>query len=141
MIPSKKKNLFLEIVYWTWCLPQTLLGLIVKLIFKGKEHVVIAGDGDYFIYEYNCKGGSISLGKYVLLSQAAKNDIKTIKHELGHQKQSFILGPLYLLVIGIPSIIWCKVIWPMKCKKYGYYNYYWFWTEKWADKLGGVYAG
>lgn len=32
---------------------------------------------------------------------------KTIKHEYGHQLQSYILGPLYLLIIGLPSGLWC----------------------------------
>jgi hypothetical protein len=32
-----------------------------------------------------------------------------IKHEYGHSIQSKILGPLYLFIIGIPSLLWAKL--------------------------------
>ena len=59
-----------------------------------------------------------------------------IKHEYGHSVQSAYLGPLYLFVIGIPSLIWagCFDSWREKHNK----SYYWFYTESWADKLGGA---
>lgn len=47
--------------------------------------------------------GGISLGKYIIVSQWATQ--KTIMHEYGHCLQSKILGPLYLLVVGLPSIL------------------------------------
>ena len=125
------KKLLLEIVYWSWCLPQTLLGLILKLIFKGEKY------NNYYVYTY--QGGSISLGKYVLITHYSKDNSRIVKHELGHQKQSFILGWLYLIVIGLPSLIWCHVIHSLVCKlKKKYVSYYSFYTEAWADKLGGV---
>ena len=125
-----------EILFWTWCLPQTLVGLVVKWIFKAKQYWVVTGDGRYYFpYASSYHSGSISLGKYVIISKGSRNDIRTIKHEYGHQIQSFILGPLYLLVIGLPSLIWCWIIHPLTNK-----SYYWFYTEKWADKLGGVDA-
>lgn len=78
--------------------------------------------------------GGISLGRYIIVNQFAMD--KTIYHELGHCRQSMYLGWLYLIVIGIPSIVWAglygKVIKPTTN---GYYNFY---TEKWADKLGNV---
>lgn len=42
----------------------------------------------------------ITLGNYIIV-----NNIKHLRHELGHTRQSKILGPLYLLVIGLPSLI------------------------------------
>jgi hypothetical protein len=59
-----------------------------------------------------------------------------IKHEYGHSVQSAYLGPLYLFVIGIPSLIWAGFFdnWREKHNK----SYYWFYTESWADKLGGA---
>ena len=78
--------------------------------------------------------GGISLGRYIIVNQFARD--KTIYHELGHCRQSMYLGWLYLIVIGIPSIVWAglygKVIKPTTN---GYYKFY---TEKWADKLGNV---
>jgi hypothetical protein len=60
----------------------------------------------------------------------------TVRHEYGHQVQSKIFGPIYLLVIGLPSIIWAGMYGVIiKPTHNGYYK---FFTEKWADRLGGV---
>ena len=64
-----------------------------------------------------------------------END-ECIRHERGHQIQSFILGPLYLLIIGLPSIIWCRCF--ENYRKTNDISYYSFYTEKWANKLGKV---
>lgn len=81
--------------------------------------------------------GAISLGQIVITSQYNSTREEIIKHEFGHTVQSKILGPLYLLIIGIFSGIhaWpdCKI-----CKTHpdGYYHY---WTESWANKLADKY--
>lgn len=89
---------------------------------------------DYAIVRTSRKmRGGISLGHYAFLSLYQCTGM-TINHELGHCRQSMMLGPLYLLVIGLPSIIWAWLgdrIAPDR-------SYYWFYTERWADRLGGV---
>lgn len=59
-----------------------------------------------------------------------------LAHEYGHTKQSRMLGPFYLLIVGLPSIIWngCFENYRTKHNK----SYYSFYTERWADELGGV---
>ena len=76
--------------------------------------------------------GAVTLGCYVFVGLNSEYR-KTVKHELGHTIQSKILGPLYLIVIGIPSITYCGLrrISPSLRKK----NYYDFYTEKWANNL------
>ena len=126
------KTVIINILLWTWCLPQTLLGFIVK-IFTKKELIFVVNGVSF--YETKLKGGSVSLGKYILLSKPqAKNDY-IIKHEYGHFKQSLMLGWLYLIVIGAPSFIWCKFFGNYRVKHN--VSYYSFYTEKWANKLGG----
>ena len=74
----------------------------------------------------------MTLGNYIFISPRATEN--TIKHEYGHTRQSLYLGPLYLIIIGIPSILWAmthRTIAPDK-------SYKWFYTEAWADKLGDV---
>ena len=34
--------------------------------------------------------------------------MQTAVHEYGHTVQSMILGPFYLLAVGLPSIIWAR---------------------------------
>lgn len=124
------KKVLKEVLFWTWCLPQTLVGLFVKLFYKATNRYRINKNPE--IYISGTMPGAISLGKYIIVGKLYDTDY-TVKHEYGHQIQSFILGPLYLLVIGLPSIIWCWWIHPLTKK-----SYYWFYTEKWANKLGGI---
>ena len=75
--------------------------------------------------------GGVSLGYFIFLD--TENEID-IHHEWGHQLQSLLLGPLYLLVIGLPSAICCGFN-LHKGNNYKYYNYPW---EAWADKWGKI---
>ena len=122
-----------QLIYWTWCLPQTLLGFIVKALCKAKPTQF----KNFKFYTWSSCGG-ISLGKYIIIYPYKKAEQleRVLKHESGHQVQSFILGPLYLLVIGLPSIIW-NVCFRKYRAKYQI-DYYSFYTEKWANKLGGL---
>ena len=83
--------------------------------------------------------GSVSLGSYVILGNG--RNLNTYRHESGHQAQSKILGPLYLLIVGLPSIcwagLWCNAGMIRHFRESGI-SYYDFYTERWADKLGGV---
>lgn len=116
-----------SIVIWIWCLPQMLLGLIVKLITRAKRR-----EG-YYVYNLKC---SAALGEYIFISRNSVCNERILKHEQGHAKQSRLLGWLYLFVIGLPSLIWnvCFRTYRRKHNK----SYYTFYTERWADKLGGV---
>lgn len=119
---------------YLWQLPQNVLGAIISALFASK-----IDDG---VYEW--KGyrlwGSVSLGDYIILSPGRLPE--TYRHEVGHQVQSMILGPLYLLVIGIPSICWAalwtnqKIADGLRAKGISYYDFY---TESWADRLGNVH--
>ncbi len=111
-----------------WCFPQNLLGFLVK-IFTRAEKV-----GDH--YHYNIESGSVSLGEFVFLAPCHWDDEMVLAHEMGHREQSKLLGPLYLLIIGLPSVIWCSCFQWYRIKHNK--SYYDFYTEKWANKLGGV---
>ena len=90
-----------QILTWVWCFPQMLVGYIVKHKTKAKKY-------DEF-YLYSIESGSVSLGTYIFLCPSHWDDEKAKRHEKGHTVQSYILGWLYLLVIGLPSIIWCNL--------------------------------
>ena len=121
----------------TWELPQNVLGAIVKKICNATP---LATYKDVTVYSWSVAGG-MSLGKYIFVPFSKYNPnshtmMHYIKHEYGHCVQSMILGWFYLLVIGAPSLIWaqCFVKYRAKTGK----SYYDFYTEKWANKLGGV---
>lgn len=116
-----------------WQILQNIAGLIY-LPFAGvsfKEKI-----GDVLVFETESKNGSVSLGNLVFISKHTRNYEKTLKHELGHTIQSKYLGPLYLLVIGIPSILW--VMARMMSRTLRKKDYYSFYTEKWANELVGL---
>jgi len=77
---------------------------------------------------------SLSMGMYIFLSRDA--DDRVLKHEYGHCIQSEILGPLYLIAVGIPSLIWCNCKPVSKKWKCGQRSYYSVYPENWADSLG-----
>ena len=114
-----------------WTLPQNIIGFIGYMIFrKGYKYKY----NDAFIIEVPNKYGSVSLGNFIFVSNVT--DEETIKHEYGHTLQSKKLGWLYLFIIGIPSIIWASCFEGYR-KKHNI-SYYAFYTERWANKLGGV---
>ena len=55
-----------------------------------------------------------------------------LSHEYGHCLQSVMLGPLYLVVVGLPSFVWANVIY----HRIEGVKYTWFYTESWANYLG-----
>lgn len=59
---------------------------------------------------------------------------RLLVHEYGHTIQSLILGPLYLIIIGIPSTLWGFV--GAKKRKDDQIPYGAFFTEGWANRLG-----
>ena len=141
---------FLNFIKATWELPQNTLGAIVKKVCKAQPLRCYANYKDANVYSWNIPGG-ISLGKYIFVPftfngigySSINGDYAPIryvdnfiKHEYGHTVQSKYLGWFYLLVIGAPSLIWaqCFEEYRQKTGK----SYYDFYTEKWANKLGGV---
>lgn len=127
---KKFLKVILDILLYIWQLPQNLIGLVVRLIYPGCEKVNIAGVDVYYNKKFP---GGISLGNTIVVGSKWP---ETILHEHGHQIQSLYLGPLYLFVIGIPSIVWAGLY--GNIIPYTHNGYYKFYTESWADKLGGV---
>lgn len=119
-----------KILLYLWQLPQHLVGLFLLLMIRGEAKHKFQNISYYF---YDPFPGGISLGNYMIIGHKWS---QTIKHEYGHSLQSKILGPFYLLVIGIPSLIWAGLYGSLIPEtKNGYYRFY---TEKWADKLGKI---
>ena len=130
-IMKRLKQIFLTI----WQFPQILLGwLVLSFVDMNKVELI---NGKLMVYSSSMSGG-ISLGYVIILGIGCYNDGKIIdeRHEYGHCRQSEYLGWLYLIVIGIPSLIWCLCY--NAEKRGGLKDYYKFYTEAWADKLGGV---
>ena len=162
---------FLNILLVIWQLPQIILGAIIyfiaSVLFKVKrkkidivgEHIdelkfginfinlkaneILNPKSINFIYIKSPIGFGVSLSKYfILLSKEYERFLDlTVKHEYGHAIQSVYLGPLYLIIIGLPSVLgnlYDRIFhknWKSVDRIKWYYNQP---VEKWADKLGRV---
>lgn len=127
--------LFYYLIQFTWGILQNLIGFIIFI----KEHKTkIEFYNGSFVGLHNNLWGGISLGVFILISGNKDNNwIKNTKvHEYGHSIQSLILGPLYLFIIGIPSIIWCNSKKYIKLRKENCISYFSFYPERWANYLG-----
>lgn len=118
-----------------WESPQIIVGAVVKLVYvkHGLREVETYRQGTCQIQNWGMTSG-VSLGWFQFTSPYASKD--TASHEVGHSLQSLMLGPLYLLVIGLPSIIWAGIVYPRVGG-----DYYRFYSERWANKLSGAYGG
>ena len=121
-------QMFRSTLLYLWQLPQNLVGLLLLFVLKGETRHRIENIRFYFLKSFP---GGITLGEYIIVGTQQQF---TVRHEFGHVRQSRMLGWLYLLVIGLPSALWAwlgDMLAPNK-------SYYWFYTEKWADQLGGI---
>ena len=122
------------IIKYIWQFPQMLAAWIWYLIRK--KSILYNSIGNFYTVYIGANRGGVTLGDRIFISRCYHGEYlnMVIAHESGHVKQSLYLGPLYLIVIGIPSILWAwshRWIAPRK-------SYYWFYTESIANKLGGV---
>lgn len=125
-----------------WELPQCLLGFILFQVYSVGCHCMEVPYGDVrILYSERMRGG-ISLGRFIILPWKYRYNRSsyvrdTIGHEYGHTRQSLYLGWLYLIVIGLPSLLWA---WAHSTfKRLREVDYYSFYTERWADDIGGVW--
>ena len=126
-----------NLILFIWQLPQHIVALIYfgYLVMMCKDLGVDSRYKQATVIPCIMRG-AITLGNYIFVGLNSEYR-KTVKHELGHTIQSKILGPLYLIVIGIPSITYCGLrrIFPSLRKK----NYYDFYTESTANYLSEKY--
>ena len=113
------------LIDFTWAMPQTLLGLlysIASLLAGASAHGI---PGHCCIISNNPLMPSytgVSLGPFLLGGPG----FNSWPHEYGHTYQSRILGPLYLIVIGIPSLLSAS----LRPGKHGQ-----LYTERWANSM------
>lgn len=125
-------HVLLFALLFVWQLPQNIVALLM-MPFLGKMHRVCYRNYCLCYVGERMQCG-ISLGNFAFLHPYMEYDEHVIAHEVdGHTVQSKILGPLYLLVIGIPSISWAYL---RNVKKHP--NYYAFYTESNANYFAGL---
>lgn len=137
------KYILIIVIQWTWGIIQNIIGLIIFLANINNNHYFYKGA---VITIWNSKRGSMGIGMFIFISKecyekreqpSGADNFERIKiHEYGHTIQSVILGPLFLPVIGVPSLCWANIPLLKKYRKSKGISYYSFYTERWADYLG-----
>jgi hypothetical protein len=134
----------------TWGCLQTFLGVLVFLLNRRAQHYSFHGA---IVTQWEAKS-SVSLGMFVFTTSEpyfydklrneytmAELKDRLLVHEYGHTVQSMILGPLYLIVMGIPSMLWGFLPYFNQKRKENRISYFSFFTEKWANHLGEKVTG
>lgn len=140
----KEKNLkntvidaLFYIVQWTWGLPVNIVGgiayLICTKILKRKHSKFGYANIVYLPW----KSGGLSMGLFIFMKdrEGVNNwTYNTRIHEYGHTWQCLLLGPLYYIVIALPSVIWCTFF--GKFREKHNISYYKLYCEGWANNWG-----
>lgn len=123
------KKILISTLLFIWQLPQFIVALIM-FPFLGKK-VKVADRHYNRCWKCEKMRGGISLGPFSFVSPTMSNE--SIMHEVdGHTVDSKLFGPLYLLIIGLPSLIHAWIYDPYtSC----YYNFY---TERRANRFAGL---
>ena len=130
------KQFWYTVLQILWGFPQTLLGFAVFLRLRRMPHYRYHGA---VVTEWK-KWTGLSLGLFVFVPEGnAGKDF--LVHEYGHTIQSLVLGPLYLVGIGLPSVVWCNLRCFINLRKKKNISYQKLYAERWANHLGEKTTG
>ena len=144
-------NVAVRILYvacqWTWGILQNVIGFLVFVVMLKNRHSMFRGA---IVTHWN-HPYSMGCGMFVFIGNHGrsywskeKNDKRNydvLVHEYGHIVQSIILGPLFVPVIAIPSLIWASLPYFSRLRMRKGLSYYWLYCEKWANTLGDKVCG
>lgn len=129
-----KKNIWEWIVYFIlfiWQILQNLIGIGFWIYFKLRGDLETIVKNKYSkVYRSKYMSGGISLGSFAFVSDNLAKKETAVRHEQGHMWDSKVMGPLYIFIVGIPSLL-NAVNGFTKC-------YYDFYCEAWANKHAGL---
>ena len=130
------KQFLYNLCQWTWGLPQNLVGGVLYLWYraKGCPHFRYQGASGVI---WDRKAGSMSMGRFLFMHPSwTPENRDLLNHEYGHTIQSLMLGPTYLLAVGVPSILWAGLPRFKQMRREGRRSYYSVYPEKQASSLG-----
>ena len=136
MIKFKNKflTIFINILLFPWLVTQWLPGLIGLAIFHNAE-IYNNEDAGIFVIKVN-KGnlfGNACFSSGPIIFVVPNCDDNTIRHETGHSVQSLMFGPLFHILVSLPSIV---LFWTRRIKNKDAKWYHSHWPENNADKRG-----
>lgn len=139
---EKKKNILKDILFyliqWTWGMPVNIIGGIAYLVCTKVLKYRHQKFGYANIVYMPWNAGGLSLGLFIFMKDRGEEpnpwSYNTRIHEYGHTWQCLLLGPLYFIVVAIPSVVWCNCFAGYREKNK--VSYYWLYCESWANAWG-----
>jgi len=132
---SREQLVRRRIAQMTFCLPQTVLGV---LFYAGLQLTGMVRDAatlnEVTVIEMPLPAG-VSLGGFVFVGTPLLTE-NVVRHEYGHVLQGYHHGPFYLLLEGVASLAQAVVSILSPTFAAGYYER---WPESEANELGGVH--
>ena len=138
---SKLFDVFFYTIQWTWCLPVNIVGLIAYLICTKIKGYKSQKFGYANIVYLPWNQGGLSMGLFIFMKEGhadKKWTYNTRIHEYGHTWQCLLLGPLYYIIVAIPSAIWCNLF--ANYRKKNNVSYYKLYCESWANSWGQKFS-
>ncbi len=143
-----RSALFL-ILQLTWGSIQTISGALLFLRYLRRPHFFYHG----VVYTAWEREDGVSLGLFTFskpkhcslsvtkdgktrisgVDRSMLEDDRIVRHEFGHSIQSALLGPLYVFLIGVPSLWWSRSESAVRTRSEQKRSYWSFYTERWAD--------
>ena len=121
------------ILQFTWGSTVNLAGLLLFLCCHNRFRSSMFHNA-IVIYLPGNRGG-LSLGIFIFLSTCnTQESSRLCIHEYGHTIQNLLLGPLYWVVIAIPSVIWYHFFADYRKKRGIPYDA--LFCERWATAWG-----
>lgn len=126
------------LIQFTWGLPVNLVGLLAFLCCRARfpakrfrNSIVTCLPGNR---------GGLSLGIFIFLSApyTAENS-GLCAHEYGHTVQCLFLGPLYWIIVAVPSVLWFHCFGGYRKKRHVSYDF--LYCERWATAWGKKWSG
>ena len=138
-----------EVAFWaaqlSWGLPQTLVGaLLCAAQGRAPRRLFRAA----CVTEWRGRAG-LSLGGFVFVPRAQAGayeragtpERRLLVHEYGHCVQSLLLGPLYLPLVVLPSLLWAGLPSAERYRTRHATSYYAHYPESWANRLAARVTG
>lgn len=113
-----------------WGLPQTMVGAALFCALRGWRRC--GAFRSAIVTPWRLRAG-LSLGMFVFVPHHSPRAL--VLHEYGHTLQSLCLGPAYLPVVVVPSLVWAGLPRLERYRLRKGYSYYRFFTERWANLL------
>ena len=118
---------------FTWGLPVNIIGLLVYLFCRKRFRSEVFCNS--IVTHLPGDRGGLSLGIFIFLSTFDTQESRRLCiHEYGHTIQCLFLGPLYWIVVMIPSAIWYHFFAGYRMKRHIPYDA--FYCECWATAWG-----